>query len=80
MEEEACKPGELTDFSMFSRSLLPALKEEKGRGRDYFTFEDGHLGVYFTEQANDPSSDNTCWKKHLDEKVSINPRYMKTGR
>ncbi|MGU3471876.1 hypothetical protein ACLBWT_12080 [Paenibacillus sp. D51F] len=47
------------------------------RGRDYFQFENEKLGVYFTEQANDPSRDNTCWRKYLDEKVSINPKYVK---
>ncbi|MGG1519033.1 hypothetical protein ABE504_26720 [Paenibacillus oryzisoli] len=46
------------------------------RGRDYFHFENTKLGVYFTEQANDPSRDNTCWKKYIDEKVSINPKYV----
>ena len=49
------------------------------RGRDYFQFDNANLGVYFTEQANDPSRDNTCWKKYLDEKVSINPKYVKMG-
>ncbi|AIQ38549.1 hypothetical protein R50345_30400 [Paenibacillus sp. FSL R5-0345] len=49
------------------------------RGRDYFTFENRDLGVYFTEQANDPSRDNTCWKKYLDEKVSINVKYVRAG-
>lgn len=48
------------------------------RGRDYFLFEKGSIGGYFTEQANDPSRDNTCWKKYLDEKVTINPRYMRS--
>ncbi|MGF7047767.1 hypothetical protein J2T13_002273 [Paenibacillus sp. DS2015] len=46
------------------------------RGRDYFLFEYNSMGAYFTEQANDPSRDNTCWKKYLDEKVSINPKYV----
>jgi hypothetical protein len=50
------------------------------RGRDYFTFDNGNLGAYFTEQANDPSRDNTCWKKYLDEKVSINPKYVRMSK
>lgn len=50
------------------------------RGRDYFMFENRDLGVYFTEQANDPSRDNTCWKKYLDEKVSINPKYVRVSK
>ncbi|WP_339192766.1 hypothetical protein [Paenibacillus sp. FSL W8-1287] len=46
------------------------------RGRDYFQFENAKIGVYFTEQANDPSRDNTCWKKYLDEKIRVNPKYL----
>ncbi|ASA24945.1 hypothetical protein B9T62_31840 [Paenibacillus donghaensis] len=46
------------------------------RGRDYLLFENSNMGTYFTEQANDPSRDNTCWKKYIDEKVSINLKYV----
>ncbi|GAA4867020.1 hypothetical protein GCM10023310_53380 [Paenibacillus vulneris] len=46
------------------------------RGRDYFQFENAKMGVYFTEQANDPARDNTCWRKFLDEKVKINLKYV----
>ncbi|WP_177238015.1 hypothetical protein [Paenibacillus sp. 1_12] len=40
-------------------------------------FEKGIIWGYFTEQANDPSRDNTCWKKYLDEKVTISPKYYR---
>lgn len=47
------------------------------RNRDYLIFQDSELKKFFIEQANNPSRDNSCWKKYLDDQVTINPIYCK---
>lgn len=43
----------------------------KSEREDYFHFENSNI---FTQQANDGSRDNTCWKKYLDIRFLINPK------
>jgi hypothetical protein len=48
------------------------------RNRDYFIFQDSELKKFFSDQANNTSRDNSCWKKYLDDQLTVNPVYLKT--
>ncbi|GAB7057311.1 MULTISPECIES: hypothetical protein [unclassified Paenibacillus] len=47
------------------------------KGRDYFQLESPSLREAFTEQANQSTRDMKFYVKHADEKVLINPKYLK---
>ena len=47
------------------------------KGRDYFLFENPKMRRdLFTEQANSTLRNNNFWKRHRNEKVTINPKYV----
>ncbi len=47
------------------------------KGRDYFLFEDSKMRRdLFTKQANNRLRNNNFWKRHKNERVTINPKYI----
>jgi len=66
--------ADVSNYSSYNYAMIALFGGQKGR--DYFLFEDPKIRKLFTEQANNPLRDNNFWKRHRNEKVTINPKYI----
>lgn len=67
----------INNYSTYGFSFMSMLSGQKNR--DYFIFENKELRDEFTTLCNNNvDRDNYYWKKHsLNERVRINPKYLK---
>lgn len=68
----------INNYSTYGFSIMSMFSNQ--RDRDYFIFANSNLQDKFTAICNNHDRDNYYWKKyHLNEKVKINPKYIKVG-
>lgn len=65
----------ISNHSSYGYAMIALFGGQKGR--DYFLFVDRKITRdLFTKEANNHSRNNNFWKRYINERVTINPKYI----